>query len=299
MPEHYARKPLPIDFQKSVLWAIASQRSVGAGPGALAVFDLVNRGTHRAHRLAVKFLSWSKGVIPVTASFTSSDYVSFHTHQPVNFDDFDGVNMTVTEASVGLYTWDTLLLLGVEIEVNSSGISIPNVGVATGTTEVLYSDGQPLGDPDLEITMPPDTPAPPPTNETQQEEVRVRRFPVDILFDFDKYLLKRGQRTADTLNLMGGDLQHWNPLPGVDYRFLIVGHTDSIGNAEYNLSLSKRRAETVAKWLIEHNYLRAANVKTIGKGSSEPVASNSTREGRAENRRVEAVVLLKNLWDSY
>src|SRR5262249_57214936 len=93
---------------------------------------------------------------------------------------------------------------------------------------------------------------------------------------FDKYLLKRGERTADALNLIGGDLQHWNPLPGADYRFLIIGHTDSIGGAAYNLRLSKRRAETVAKWLIEHNYVRAANVQTIGKGSSHPVASNST-----------------------
>jgi outer membrane protein OmpA-like peptidoglycan-associated protein len=299
MPEHYARKPLPIDSQKSVLWAIASLRSVGAGPAALAVFDLTNRETHRAHRLAVKFLSWSKGILPVTASFTSSDYVNFRTHRPVNFDDFDGVNMTMTEVSIGLYTWDTLLLLGIQIEVNSSGISLPNGGVATGITDVLYSDGQPLGSPDLEITMPPATPDPPPIREVRQEEVRVRRVPVDVLFDFDKYLLKRGERTANALNLIGGDLQHWNPLPGADYRFLIIDHTDSIGGAEYNLRLSRRRAETVAKWLIEHNYLRVANVKTIGKGSLEPVASNSTLEGRAENRRVEAVVLQKKLWDAY
>src|SRR5262249_61537841 len=111
---------------------------------------------------------------------------------------------------------------------------------------------------------------------------------------FDKYLLKRGERTANALNLIGGDLQHWNPLPGADYRFLIIGHTDSIRGTEYNLRLSRRRAETVAKWLNEHNYLRGANVKTIRKGALEPVASNSTPPGRAENRRVEAVVLQKN-----
>jgi len=69
---------------------------------------------------------------------------------------------------------------------------------------VLYSDGQPLGSPDLlEITMPPATPDPPPIKEGRQEEVSVRRVPVDVLFDFDKYLLKRGERTANALNLIG------------------------------------------------------------------------------------------------
>ena len=49
--------------------------------------------------------------------------------------------------------------------------------------------------------MPPATPDPPPIKEGRQEEVSVRRVPVDVLFDFDKYLLKRGERTANALNL--------------------------------------------------------------------------------------------------
>jgi outer membrane protein OmpA-like peptidoglycan-associated protein len=90
------------------------------------------------------------------------------------------------------------------------------------------------------------------------------------------------------------DEKNWSKPSQGDYLFLIVGHMDSIGGPEHNLKLSKRRAETVARWLIKNNHLLATDVKTIGKGSSEPVASNSTPDGRAENGRVEAVVLQKD-----
>ncbi len=64
----------------------------------------------------------------------------------------------------------------------------------------------------------------------------------------------------------------------------VVGHTDSTGPEEYNQQLSLRRAQAVV------DYLRSigvtVNLKAVGKGESEPVADNSTREGRAQNRRV-------------
>jgi len=68
----------------------------------------------------------------------------------------------------------------------------------------------------------------------------------------------------------------------------VVGHTDSSGDAAYNLQLSERRAATVAAE-IQKKY-PDARIEVEGKGETDPVASNDTREGRSRNRRVEIEV---------
>ena len=68
-------------------------------------------------------------------------------------------------------------------------------------------------------------------------------------------------------------------------RFEVAGHTDSDGAAEYNQGLSARRAQTVHDYLAANGI--AVNRMTVrGYGESEPIASNATREGKAQNRRV-------------
>lgn len=71
----------------------------------------------------------------------------------------------------------------------------------------------------------------------------------------------------------------------------IVGHTDSDGNASDNLSLSKRRAEAVKASLVKDFGIDASRLQTDGKGASQPVDTNSTAEGKANNRRVEFIKL--------
>jgi outer membrane protein OmpA-like peptidoglycan-associated protein len=71
----------------------------------------------------------------------------------------------------------------------------------------------------------------------------------------------------------------------------IVGHTDSDGNAADNLNLSKRRAEAVKAELVKDFGIDASRIQTDGKGASEPIASNATAEGKANNRRVEFLKL--------
>ena len=66
----------------------------------------------------------------------------------------------------------------------------------------------------------------------------------------------------------------------------VMGHTDSTGSEQYNVDLSRRRAEAVANYLVSRGVSRA-RVETIGYGEQYPVADNSTPEGRAQNRRVE------------
>ncbi len=74
-----------------------------------------------------------------------------------------------------------------------------------------------------------------------------------------------------------------------DLRVLIVGHTDSTGDREYNMGLSRRRAEAVVKSLRDHYGIAASRLIPAGVGMLAPVASNRTEEGRAKNRRVELV----------
>jgi len=69
----------------------------------------------------------------------------------------------------------------------------------------------------------------------------------------------------------------------------IVGHTDNVGSAEMNQRLSQARANSVARYLESQKVL-PARIVTSGMGMNNPVASNSTPEGRAQNRRVEIVL---------
>lgn len=70
----------------------------------------------------------------------------------------------------------------------------------------------------------------------------------------------------------------------------VVGHTDDVGDDSYNMTLSEQRAESVRDYLVSKG-LDANKVGTVGKGESQPIASNNTDEGRAENRRVEVLLL--------
>lgn len=69
----------------------------------------------------------------------------------------------------------------------------------------------------------------------------------------------------------------------------IVGHTDSTGSHAYNMGLSQRRAQSVANYLTAQG-VDAARLSTRGAGPDQPVASNATADGRAQNRRVEVTL---------
>jgi len=67
----------------------------------------------------------------------------------------------------------------------------------------------------------------------------------------------------------------------------IEGHTDSTGPEAYNQQLSQRRAQAVADYIVSQSYnVKASDIVVVGMGESDPVASNDTAQGRAENRRV-------------
>jgi outer membrane protein OmpA-like peptidoglycan-associated protein len=80
-----------------------------------------------------------------------------------------------------------------------------------------------------------------------------------------------------------------NENPGVKIK--IIGHTDSDGDANSNLGLSKKRAEAVKNALVSEFGIDASRIQTDGKGASSPAVPNSTAEGKANNRRVEFLKL--------
>ncbi|MFB3852160.1 MAG: OmpA family protein, partial [Acidobacteriota bacterium] len=67
----------------------------------------------------------------------------------------------------------------------------------------------------------------------------------------------------------------------------ITGYTCKLGSDQWNLTLSKRRAESVKKYLLDHGISESRIAKVEGKGKADPIADNNTKEGRSKNRRVE------------
>ncbi len=70
---------------------------------------------------------------------------------------------------------------------------------------------------------------------------------------------------------------------------LVAGHSDAQGAEDYNQKLSERRAEAVRQYLIEKHGVDAVKIRAKGYGESRPIADNSTKEGRYQNRRVEII----------
>ena len=101
----------------------------------------------------------------------------------------------------------------------------------------------------------------------------------DVTFAVDSTTISPSFRAA--LDGVAGSLQKY-PNSLVD----VMGHTDSTGSDSYNLDLSRRRAESVANYLVSRGTSRA-RIATIGYGEQYPVADNTTEQGRALNRRVE------------
>jgi outer membrane protein OmpA-like peptidoglycan-associated protein len=76
-------------------------------------------------------------------------------------------------------------------------------------------------------------------------------------------------------------------------RVEVIGHTDNTGSAAYNQDLSQRRASAVAS-VLQQGGVSGARVVPYGRGESQPVASNLTSQGRAQNRRVEIIIIPNN-----
>jgi outer membrane protein OmpA-like peptidoglycan-associated protein len=107
-------------------------------------------------------------------------------------------------------------------------------------------------------------------------------FSSGIMFDVERAVLK--DQYAGELSELSTILNKYE-----DTNILLEGHTDSTGSEEYNLDLSKKRAQSVANYLATQN-VNPTRFTIMGYGESQPIAGNETVEGRAQNRRVEVAI---------
>ncbi|HEY0116591.1 MAG TPA: OmpA family protein [Allosphingosinicella sp.] len=113
----------------------------------------------------------------------------------------------------------------------------------------------------------------------RQGDQLVLRMPEGITFAYNRYDIQPQFRS--TLDQVAGTLQEYRST-AID----IYGHTDSTGSDAYNQTLSERRAQSVADYLVGRGIDRV-RLGTRGFGETQPIADNGTDEGRAANRRVE------------
>ncbi|MHB1688704.1 MAG: OmpA family protein [Ignavibacteriaceae bacterium] len=120
---------------------------------------------------------------------------------------------------------------------------------------------------------------------TQPAEIESLVLSGDANFEFNKSkLLSNAYAVLDSL------VRTMKEHP--EYKWEVGGYTDGIGSANYNIKLSQRRAQSVVDYLVSQGVERN-NLKIVGYGKDNPIATNETAEGRAMNRRVEIKLLSK------
>jgi outer membrane protein OmpA-like peptidoglycan-associated protein len=102
------------------------------------------------------------------------------------------------------------------------------------------------------------------------------------------FTINSAELNKDYLPIMGKMATVLNKYPKTS--ILITGYTDATGSDEYNLELSKKRAES-AKTVLIQNKINTNRIFTWGLGSKNPIADNKSVEGRKQNRRVEYVIM--------
>lgn len=168
---------------------------------------------------------------------------------------------------------------------NSTGQCWRNAGWTPATAHA-DCDGAIKAQPRVQATLPAAPVIAPPVAKPEQPKQPVivkQTFQAETLFDFDKSVIKpEGKKVLDGVV---SRLQDFN-LEVI----IAVGHTDAIGTDAYNKKLGQRRAEAVKAYLVAKG-IEKSRVYTDSKGESQPIATNKTAAGRAQNRRVELEVV--------
>ena len=107
-------------------------------------------------------------------------------------------------------------------------------------------------------------------------------MPQDLLFDTNSASVRPDLR-SDLQTVASSLLKYPNS------RIEVIGHTDSTGSAAFNQDLSQRRASSVAS-VLRDGGVQGARLAAFGRGEDQPIATNLTPEGRAQNRRVEIII---------
>jgi OmpA-OmpF porin, OOP family len=130
------------------------------------------------------------------------------------------------------------------------------------------------------IPEPAPTPVPPPPPPPVREKVSIT---LDVEFDTAKAVVK--DKYNDEIKRVADFMKEFSNTNAV-----IEGHTDNVGNADYNQKLSESRSNSVRQYLIDKFGIDGSRITAVGYGMTKPIASNDTKEGKQKNRRVVAVM---------
>ncbi|WP_180022393.1 MULTISPECIES: OmpA family protein [unclassified Acinetobacter] len=108
-------------------------------------------------------------------------------------------------------------------------------------------------------------------------------LPERLLFGFDDYQIQPHQQGK--LNTLATQLIKYDL-----NKIKFIGHTDNVGQANYNQQLSEKRAQSVANVFLKQGY-NSSNIQIIGRGAEQPMVSNDTETNRAINRRVNVTII--------
>jgi outer membrane protein OmpA-like peptidoglycan-associated protein len=138
----------------------------------------------------------------------------------------------------------------------------------------------------LVITGGAPAPAPAPPPKVKHVKVKADRIDVSGTIQFDFSSSRISEESEPLLDEIAGVMTRHPELK----KIRIEGHTDNQGDSPHNLSLSKKRAAAVVKYLVAHG-VDADRLVSEGYGQSKPIASNDDEDGRSKNRRVAFVIL--------
>ena len=196
--------------------------------------------------------------------------------------------LTGSVAAVALVSGSALAQT-VNVATDSQGVPVRDAsGNCVLSSGIAHPDCQPKKDaPAPKPSAPaapgaPAAPAKPAAPAAKAAPASVKQAVViqaDALFDFDKSVLRAdGKKNIDDALAK---------LAGVDVEMVIAtGHTDNVGTDASNQKLSERRAAAVKEYLASKG-IATSKITTLGKGESQPVPTNKTKEGRQKNRRVD------------
>jgi OOP family OmpA-OmpF porin len=175
------------------------------------------------------------------------------------------------------------VLDGTEVAATGGTKTVSPTSTTSYTAKVAGPGGSTTCSVNVTVTVQPPPPPPPPARV-------IDRLTIHVNFDFDKSNIRK----ADEAELKKA-IDFVRKYPGAKVE--LEGHTDSKGTEEYNQKLSEKRAEATRQYLIKEGAVDKEMISAKGYGELRPVAPNKTKdgkdnpEGRAENRRVEVLIM--------
>jgi len=182
------------------------------------------------------------------------------------------------------------VLDGEEIAATGGTIAVSPASTTSYTAKVFGPGGSGTCSVTVTVTLPPPPPVCPTPPTPPPAAKVIDRLTIHVNFDFDRSDITE----ADVAELKKA-INFLRKYP--DAKVKVEGHTDSRGTEEYNQKLSERRADAVRQYLIKEGAVKKAMISATGYGELRPIASNETKdgkdnpEGRAENRRVEILII--------